>query len=296
LTGDAGLSGGSGSFTLILDATADTGLTGVAVVEKPFAITSITAVGGGLWELTLAGDPDTRYEFRSSPDLDFTPGTLIQGLVQDNPATDAGVISGPNNQFVTTDENGDAVVRVALGGPKNFVRAQNGEPVASFDFETSGQGFTPTGDWAWGVAASDNGLPGGIVTGGNGSDTGHCWATVLGDGGTAINGSITPGVDSILTSPDIDLTGVTGARLKFAAAVDAAPGNTLEVRVRDAGDDTLLDTITPFTTFPATATWQTFDFALPATADGKTIYLEFRYQGAIASYLGFYLDDVTITY
>lgn len=42
--------------------------------------------------------------------------------------------------------------------------------------------------------------------------------------------------------------------------------------------------------------WQAFDFALPATADGKTIYFEFRYQGANPSYLGFYLDDVTITY
>ena len=108
--------------------------------------------------------------------------------------------------------------------------------------------------------------------------------------------AITPGTDSILTSPDINLAGVAGARLQFAAAVDAAPGDTLEVRVRDAGDDTLLDTITPFATFPANVIWQAFDFALPATADGNTIYLEFRFQGASASYLGFYLDDVTITY
>ena len=85
LTGPAGLTGGSGSYTLVLDATADTGLTGVPKIELPFAITSITAVGGGLWELTLTGEPDTRYEFRSSPDLAFNPGTLVQGLVQAKP-------------------------------------------------------------------------------------------------------------------------------------------------------------------------------------------------------------------
>jgi hypothetical protein len=161
--------------------------------------------------------------------------------------------------------------------------------VASFDFEADGQGFTPTGDWEWGMAASDNGLPDGQVTGGNGSATGHCWATVLDD-------SITPDTDSILTSPDINLAGVAGARLQFAAAVDAAFGNTLEVRVRDAGDESLLDTITPFASFPnENALWQTFDFALPATADGKTIYLEFRFQGSNSAYLGFYLDDIKIT-
>jgi hypothetical protein len=296
LAGPAGLSGGSGSFTLVLDATAGTGLTGVPKIELPFAITSITAVGGGVWELTLTGEPDTRYEFRSSPDLAFNPGTLVQGLVQQNPATDPGVISGTGSEYVTTDGSGAAVVRMSLGGPRNFVRAQNGGPLVSFNFEADGQGFAPTGDWAWGVAASNNGLANGQVTGGNGSGTGHCWATVLGDGGPPINGSITPGIDSILSSPDINLTGITGARLQFAAAVDAAPGDTLEVRVRDADDDALLDTIIPFVTFPANPQWQALDFVLPATADGNTIYLEFRFHGLNSAYLGFYLDDVTITY
>jgi hypothetical protein len=119
---------------------------------------------------------------------------------------------------------------------------------------------------------------------------------VLGDGGAAVNGGITATTDSILTSPDIDLTGVTGARLTFAAAVDAASGDTIEVRVRDADDDTLLGTLTPFTTFPANAAWQNLDLALPATADRNTIYLEFRFQGASTNYLGFYLDDVAVTY
>ncbi len=260
---------------------------------------AITAVSPGVWELTLAGEPDTRYEFRASPDLDFSPGTLVEGLVQGNPGSDPGMISGPNDEFVTTDSNGDAVVRAAtLAGPKNFVRAQDAGLIslAVFDFEADGQGFIPTGEWAWGVAASDNGFANGQVTGGNGSDTGKCWGTVLGDGGPAINGGITPTTDSILTSPDIDLTGVSGARLEFAAAVDAQIGDTLEVLVRDADDDSLLDKITPFDSFPTIPAWATLDFALPATADGNTIYLEFRFQGTNSEFLGFYLDDVSITY
>jgi hypothetical protein len=257
---------------------------------------AITEVGGGVWELTLAGAPDTRYEFRSSTDLVFNPGILVQGLTQGNPGTDPGTISGPSNEFVTTDGNGDAVVRVTLTGPRNFIRGQDGGPLVRFDFEADGQGFTPSGDWAWGVAASDNGLTGGQVTGGYGSNTGHCWATMLGNGGPAINGGITATTDSILTSPDIDLTGITDARLTFAAAVDAASGDTLEVRVRDADDDSLLGTLTPFSTFPANTAWQNLDLALPATANLNTIYLEFRFQGANANYLGFYLDNVAVTY
>jgi hypothetical protein len=109
-----------------------------------------------------------------------------------------------------------------------------------------------------------------------------------GDGVGAIQG-----VAVVFHRADIDLT---GARLTFAAAVDAASGDTLEVRVRDAEDDTLLGTLTPFTTFPAKAAWQNLDLALPPTSDRNTNYLEFRFQGASTNYLGCHLDDVAVTY
>jgi hypothetical protein len=86
-------------------------------------ITSFTAVGGGMWELTLSGQPSTKYEFRSSTTLDFTPGTLVGGLSQENPGTDPGTVDG-SGTFVTTDSNGVAKVRLTLTGePKDFVRA-----------------------------------------------------------------------------------------------------------------------------------------------------------------------------
>ena len=124
------------------------------------------------------------------------------------------------------------------------------------------------------------------------------WATVLGDGGPAINGGITPATDSILRSPDIDLTGVSGAILQFAAAVDATAGDTLEVLVRDASDDSLLQTITPFPAgFPVNVDWQPLGpFQFSEDVDDKTIYLEFRFVGFSNLYLGFYLDDVKISF
>ncbi|MCH7228113.1 LamG-like jellyroll fold domain-containing protein [Haloferula sp. A504] len=85
-------------------------------------ITSFASVGGNVWELTLSGIPSTKYEFRSSTTLDFTPGTLVGGLGQENPGTDPGTIDGSGN-FVTTDTQGDAKVRMTLtGDPKDFVR------------------------------------------------------------------------------------------------------------------------------------------------------------------------------
>jgi hypothetical protein len=93
---------------------------GVAVDPR---ITCFTAVGGGMWELTLSGAASTKYEFRSSTTLDFTPGTLVGALSQGNPGTDPGTVDGGGN-FVTTNTNGEAKVRLTLtGDPKDFVRA-----------------------------------------------------------------------------------------------------------------------------------------------------------------------------
>jgi hypothetical protein len=246
------------------------------------------ATGEG--QVRIEGKVSTSYVLTEAVDLDFaTPDQTI---------TPTGATVGSlNGTRIVTDVDGNATVQfnLGVGKPRSFIRAEEAGPLVSFDFEAGPQGFTASGDWAWGVAASDNGLPGGQVIGGNGSSTGHCWATVLGDGGAAINGGITPSTVSILTSPDIDLSGISGSRLHFAAAVDASSGDTLEVQVRDADDDTLLGTLTPFASFPANAAWQNLDLALPATADNNTIYLEFRFQGARADYLGFYLDDVAVT-
>lgn len=87
-------------------------------------ITSFTSVGGGVWELTLEGAAATGYEFYSSTDLTFAPGTLVTSLTQNNPAEDPGDVTGGN--LLTTDANGDGKVRLTLSGAtRDFVRAQS---------------------------------------------------------------------------------------------------------------------------------------------------------------------------
>ena len=93
----------------------------------PPQITTFTEVGGGLWEVTLLGNPSTAYEFRSTPDLAFNTGTLVTNLTQGNPA-DPDDIGGPNNSLLITDASGVGVARVALSGPRQFIRASGGLP------------------------------------------------------------------------------------------------------------------------------------------------------------------------
>jgi len=250
----------------------------------------------GSAEASVEGAPNTRYKLVKAADLDFSAPD--QDPVPLLGATVGTLVGGVN---VITDENGKAAVQFNLGtGPATFIRAEETGAIvlASFDFETNGQGFTPNGDWAWGKPASNNGVVGGQVTAGNVGSTG-AWGTVLGDGGPAVNGGVTPGTTSVLRSANINLAGISGASLAFAAAVDAVPGDTLEVIVRNAADNLPIgDPITPFpTNFPANAAWRNLGpFALPQDAGNKTIYLEFRFAGTSADYLGFYLDDVIISY
>jgi hypothetical protein len=92
-------------------------------VEVQPTITSFTAVGGGVWELTLQAEANANYQFRSSTTLEFNPGTLVENLTQGDPG-DPGTIGGPNNSVLTIDANGMGTVRLILSGdPRDFVRA-----------------------------------------------------------------------------------------------------------------------------------------------------------------------------
>lgn len=91
-------------------------------------ISSFTEVGGGVWELTMVGAATTDYEFRSSTDLNFDPGTLVESLLPGVPAV--GTIGGSNDSVLTTDGNGDGRVRMTLAGPRNFVVVAVPAPLA----------------------------------------------------------------------------------------------------------------------------------------------------------------------
>ncbi len=118
------LKGGASIDEIRFGATSDDVLPAAVAAVDP-RITSFTSVGINLWELTLVADASTDYSFYSSTTLDFTPGTLIENLVQGDPG-DAGTIGGTNQSVLTTDANGDGKVRVTLtGDPSDFVRAQS---------------------------------------------------------------------------------------------------------------------------------------------------------------------------
>jgi hypothetical protein len=194
-----------------------------------------------------------------------------------------------------------SLTAVPADGPQRFFAmlekdAPPPPPIFSEDFEAGGGGFTATGapnDWAWGTPNSNNNA-GLVLTTGNAGSTG-AWATNLGLGG-APSGAIDPAADSILRSPAIDLTGVTGARLGFAAAFDASSGDVIEVLVRNAATDALITTIHPVTaTLPASSDWTTLGPFDLSAADNTNIYLQFRYDGTDANYIGLYIDDVEVT-
>jgi hypothetical protein len=210
---------------------------------------------------------------------------------------DSGAILTPS----VPDGNGVQTVGVQLSpglltAPKLFVRVnQNDGIVFSANFEDDNGGFTLVGspnDWEYGTPNTNNGA-GLVLTGGNGGSL-KCWATVLGTTGAAGSGGITVASDSILRSPDIDLTSVAGAQLQFAGAIDALGADTLQVLVKEVGTNNLLETVNPVTVPYSDTDWNNYGpFAIPGAA-GKNVYLEFRYVGTDTSYVGFYIDDVTI--
>jgi len=272
---------GDGTFTVAVVDTATT---------FPLTITKNPDTPG-TFDFEWASQPGKLYDLVSSTDLD-TP--ILTWPVYDPDGEGGeepfGDIESGGLTTTLTDVPGD--------GPRRFfaVVEKDGPPVFFADFETDGAGFTPVGapnDWAWGTPDSDN-SEGLVITGGNDDSTG-AWATVLGTGGSP-SGTIDTDADSILRSPDIDLTGISGARLSFAAAYDAAAGDTIEVRVFDADTDDLLDTISPVDTgLNASSDWTTLGPFDLSAADDTNIYLEFRYQGNSNQFIGLYIDDVTVT-
>lgn len=87
------------------------------------SITSFSSVGAGVWEVALSGSAGAEYQFRSSTALDFTSAVLIENLTQGDPA-DPGTIGGVNDSVVTTDANGNALVRMELASAMIFLRAR----------------------------------------------------------------------------------------------------------------------------------------------------------------------------
>jgi hypothetical protein len=267
--------------------------------------------------LTLSGAPGTGYRFWSSPDLEFNPGTPVEFLGEGDPG-DPGTVGGINNRLLTTDANGDAVVRMTLAGPRNFVRAEVPPPVTllaeSFDTApapalpagwTQGRNDPPddgtsTTLWETGTPANVGPVPPDVPLP---SGT-QCVATAIaGNYHEPASGSFgDPTTDIWLRSPVIDLGGSVQGTLSFQqwTAIEDVDGDFDygSIRILDATDDSVLAVIEDRTIDGSTTGWEEYTTALPAaafTATAGTVRIEFRFEADdLFSFAGWYVDDVTV--
>jgi len=258
-------------------------------------ISAFANVDTDTWEATLRAAPLTPYQFISAPDLDFSDGTLVQGLSQGDPG-DPGTIGGDGDSTVTTDIAGIATVRMTLTGPKNFIRAQEMPPLLSESFDADGPGL-PAGwigskdpgtagtDWQVGDPSFLPGLADGNGTNAVGTNVAGLYADE--------DATIT------LTSPAIAVP-AGGATLSFIQYIDsnAANGEAGAVRLLDATDTEIAEGAFPVTGIDGVEAGWTFQtFPLPPSAAGQSVKLVFEFTTAAsgAAYHGFYIDDVVVT-
>ncbi|MFP6896830.1 MAG: LamG-like jellyroll fold domain-containing protein [Roseibacillus sp.] len=105
--------------------------------------------------------------------------------------------------------------------------------------------------------------------------------------------------DVWLRSPAIDLTTAGAATLNYFQFTDieGSPFDWGKVSVLDATDDSLLAVIAD-PVEGSSGGWEAVSIAIPATALGKTIKIEFRLVSddfPDSNYAGWYLDDIEIT-
>ena len=260
-------------------------------------ITSFTSIGGGVWELSLLGNPNTPYEFRSSTTLDFTPGTLVESLTQVGP----GLVTA--GKLVTTDANGDATVRLTLtGDPADFVRAQTLPPPLSENFDAAailpaGWVGTSSNGTAWQVGA-----PSGVTSGPTAATSPPNCA------GTNISGYYTENADATLTSPTLTIPAGSGATLSFQQFIDTdlagSPHDLGSVRILDAdnADAPIAGLEITGIEGDGLAGWTKQTLALPiGDVGGKNIKVQFRFVSNAGTapdndvWSGFYIDDVIVT-
>jgi len=247
---------------------------------------------------TNSGNYDFEWESKDGKVYDLVSATALT-----TPPDTWPVWNGHAN--LPSGGTSTVLMDISGGGPARFfaVLEKALPPLLAADFESGPGGFVATTDagtpWEYGTpnSSDDGGVanPGGTVTSGNG-DSSKCWGTDIGNPGSYAD----PTTNACLTSPSIDLNDVTGAELRFAQALDLAPGDSAVVRIIDAstgnsitsGDFPL--TITDANT--SRADWNDAGpYALPV---GAEIRIEWCFSGNGADtddYIGWYLDDVVVS-
>jgi hypothetical protein len=196
------------------------------------------------------------------------------------------------------DANGVETVAVTLSpglltAPQLYVRViQDDGSLLSENFEDGKGGFTVVtsagSDWEFGTPTSVG--FGGEVLEGNGGSA-NCWGTDIGNPGEYAVPTATK-----LRSPVIDLTGVSGAQLTFAQAMDLEVADTAVVNIIAEASDTVIATVYTATDSDINnAGWGTVPAIDLAAGIGMKVRLEWAFTGGTLEYLGWYIDDVTVS-
>jgi hypothetical protein len=118
--------------------------------------------------------------------------------------------------------------------------------------------------------------------------------------GTNISSEYAFGADVSLRSEPVDLTSAAGATLSFNYYLDGdpnpdgAPFDTATVSLLDSSDNVL--EVLEILGNEITANWTPFTAAVPASALGQMVKVEFRFvSDGIMNAPGWYIDDVQIT-
>ena len=266
-------------------------------------LNAIAALTGGFaagqFKLTISQNgADFDFEWESQPGklYDLLTSTDLATPIADWPVYEAGETL---YEGIPSDGETTKLTAVPSVDPHRFFAMREYDappppPLLFANFEENDGGFTSStaqgSSWAWGTPESVG--AGGTIHAGNGNSS-KCWGTDIGNQGFYLVPTVT-----ILRSPVIDLTEVTGATLSFAEALDLEAGDTAQVFL--VNDDTNADIGGAIHTATdgdiSKANWAAVGPLDIAAGAGMKVRLEWRFAGQApsADFMGWYLDDVLV--
>ncbi len=223
-----------------------------------------------------------------------TPGKVYDVLINadlSSPRESWDGLAGA--QDIPADLSGTNTLDIALPFPgQGFVaiREKNAPPLFFDDLESGVGSWTTVVNDGNGNTQWEFGTPNGStgpIAGADGSA--NAWCTGLGD--------YFSDADISLRSPAIDLTGVSGAELSFAAFRDADGfGDTAVVRFLRAADQTQLGAAVPIDMSVFDIDYLTITIPVVAEALGETIKVEWNFvsDSSVDAFSGLSIDDVRV--
>ncbi len=285
-------------------------ITGRGAVIDQFEITADVPVPPFALRISPNGDDfDFEWDSQDGKVYDLLSSVDLSTPIADWPVYEAG---GMVYEEIPSAGSTTTLTAVPSTDPHRFFAMRETDappppPLLEANFEEDDGGFTTSADegtaWEWGTPDSSG--FGGTVNAGNDAEpgAGRAWGTNLGayDDGAGDPGFYAdPTVNSRLISPEIDLTEVAAAELTFAQAIDVDLNDSAVVRIYDAATgDEIIDGDFPLVIEDPdleAAPWEASGpHALPVGAPIRIEWILSGIGGAQADFMGWYIDDVTVT-